>query len=92
MAEALRQSQEKSRTAHRRRDSEGEWEMIGYTISHSLPRSAWAIRAAAAMVGSFPLLAVVVYVADEYPAFESTARALAITEATYLEARRRRDL
>src|SRR5829696_2178477 len=49
-------------------DNEGEWEMIGLTISHSLRRSAWALRATTAGVGGFPLLAGLVYVADEYPA------------------------
>ena len=35
-----------------------------------------AIRAAAAPVGSFSLLAVLVYVADEHPAFEAGTRTL----------------
>jgi len=43
---------------------------------HSLRRSAWASRAAAAGVGVFSLLAVLVYVADEYPAFEASTRTL----------------
>jgi hypothetical protein len=34
------------------------------------------IRATAAPVGRFPLLAIVVYVADEHPAFEATAGTL----------------
>jgi hypothetical protein len=33
-----------------------------------LRRSAWATRATTARVGGFPLLTVLVYVADEYPA------------------------
>jgi hypothetical protein len=61
-------------------------------LSHSLRRLAWASCATTASVGSFPLLAVLIYVADEHPAFESTARVLAMTEAAYLEARRRKDL
>jgi hypothetical protein len=35
-----------------------------------------AIRAAAAAVGGFSLLAMLVYVADEHPAFETGAGAL----------------
>jgi len=35
-----------------------------------------AIRAAAAAVGRFPLLAFLVYVADEYPTFETRAGTL----------------
>jgi hypothetical protein len=35
-----------------------------------------AIRAAAAPVGGFPLFAVLVYVADEHPAFKAGAGAL----------------
>ena len=66
--------------------------MVGLAIPHALRRSAWAIRATAAGVGRFSLLSVLVYVADEHPTFESIARALAMTEAAYLEARRRRDL
>jgi hypothetical protein len=42
-------------------------------VSHSLRRSAWASRAMAAGVGCFPLLAVLVFVADEHPTFEATA-------------------
>jgi len=52
-------------------------------VGPSLVVAAWAIGvrlsaicAAAASVGGFPLLAVLVYVADEYPAFEATAGAL----------------
>ena len=42
---------------------------------HSLRRSAWASRATAAGVGGFPLLTVLVYVADEYPAIYASAGA-----------------
>jgi hypothetical protein len=45
-------------------------------ILHSLRRSAWAIRATTAAVGGFPLLAVLVYVADEHPAFHTGTRTL----------------
>jgi hypothetical protein len=45
-------------------------------IPHSLRRSAWASRTAAQRVGGFPLLAVLVYVADEYPAAYAGARTL----------------
>ena len=41
-----------------------------------LRRSAWASRATAAGVGDFSLLAVLVYVADEYPACEAGAGTL----------------
>jgi hypothetical protein len=40
-------------------------------IPYSLQRSAWVNRATAASVGGFSLLAVLVDVADEYPAFEA---------------------
>ncbi|HEY6712868.1 MAG TPA: hypothetical protein VI055_11420 [Rubrobacter sp.] len=46
----------------------GEWGIAKPTIPHSLRRSAWASRTTAAPVGRFPLLAVLVYVADEHPA------------------------
>jgi hypothetical protein len=59
---------------------------------HSYGLGLSAFRAAETAVGGFSLLAVLVYVADEHPAFESTARALAMTEAAYLEAKRRMDL
>jgi hypothetical protein len=36
----------------------------------------WASRATTAAVGGSSLLVVLVYVADEYPAFEATAGAL----------------
>src|SRR5918997_5344995 len=39
-----------------------------------LRRSAWAIRATAAGIGGFPLLTVLIYVANEYPAFEASTR------------------
>src|SRR5215203_6554852 len=45
----------------------GEWGIVGLAIP-ILRRSTWASRAAAASVGGFPLLAVLVYVADEHPA------------------------
>jgi hypothetical protein len=52
-------------------------------VEASLVLAAWAIgaglsaiRAAAAQVGGFSLLAVLVSVADEYPAFKTTAGAL----------------
>jgi hypothetical protein len=42
---------------------------FGYPLlSPILRRSAWASRATAAQVRGFSLLAVLVYVADEYPA------------------------
>jgi hypothetical protein len=44
----------------------------------------WANRAAAAPVGGFPLLAVLVYVADEYPAaYAGVAAVAALVEATW---------
>src|SRR5215208_7881693 len=43
---------------------------------HPLRRSAWAIRAAMTGVGCFSLLSVLVYVADEHPAFEAGAGTL----------------
>ena len=43
---------------------------------HSLRRSAWAIRTTAAGVARFPLLAILVYVADEHPAFKAGAGTL----------------
>jgi hypothetical protein len=42
----------------------------------SLNRGLWAIRATPALVGGFPLLAVLVYVANEYPAFEASTHTL----------------
>jgi hypothetical protein len=50
--------------------------MVGLAIPHSLRRSAWAIRAAPALVGGFSLLAVLVYVADEHPALKAGAGTL----------------
>jgi hypothetical protein len=50
--------------------------MAALAIPHSLRRSAWASRARTAGVESFPLLAVLVYVADEHPAFEAGAGTL----------------
>jgi hypothetical protein len=97
-------------------------------VPHSLRRSACASSATAAGVGGFPLLTVLVYVADEDTILEEAmdnlkdagqriratqslmrsggmtdsenhrdlltrlSTALAITEAAYLEARRRRNL
>jgi hypothetical protein len=43
----------------------------GYPGPCPLSTALAAIRAAAAWVGGFPLLAVLVYVADEYPAFDA---------------------
>jgi hypothetical protein len=43
---------------------------------HSYGLGLSAIGATAAPVGGFPLLAVLVYVADEYPAFEAGAETL----------------
>ena len=54
----------------------GEWGIAGLAIPHSLRRSAWASRTAAQRVGGFPLLATLVYVADEYPAAYAGARTL----------------
>src|SRR5215217_5588256 len=45
-------------------------------------RSAWASRATAAGVGGFPLLTVLVYVADEYPAIYASAGALQASVAS----------
>jgi hypothetical protein len=45
-------------------------------VSHSQRRSAWASRATAAGVGGFSLLAVLVYVADEYPTLKTRAGTL----------------
>src|SRR5215208_4278212 len=42
----------------------GEWGIAKPTIPHSLRRSAWASRTTAVPVGRFPLLAVLVYVAE----------------------------
>jgi hypothetical protein len=46
------------------------------TIPHSVRRSVCASRATTAGVGGFPLLAILVYVANEYPAFEAGTRTL----------------
>jgi hypothetical protein len=43
---------------------------------HSYGPELSAIRATTAGVGGFPLLAVLVYVADEYPTFDAGARTL----------------
>ena len=51
-------------------------QLKGYPGSCRLSTALSAIRTAAAGVGGFSLLAVLVYVADEYPAFEATARTL----------------
>src|SRR5215204_563068 len=53
----------------------GEWGIVG-GVPHSLQRSAWAIRAAPTRVGGFPLLAVLVYIADEHPAIYAGTRTL----------------
>jgi hypothetical protein len=45
---------------------------------HSYGPELSAIRAAAAAVGGFPLLAVLVYVADEYPTFDAGVGAQAL--------------
>jgi len=56
--------------------SEGGMGLVGLAIPHSLRRSAWASCATTAGVGGFPLLAVLVYVADEYPTFYAGTRTL----------------
>jgi hypothetical protein len=49
-------------------DSWAEWGIAKPTIPHSLRRSTYASCATTASVGDFSLLAVLVYVAHEYPA------------------------
>jgi hypothetical protein len=57
---------------------DNRWRGMGdcQVASPILRRSAWAIRAATAAVGGFSLLTVLVYVADEHPAFEAGTRTL----------------
>jgi hypothetical protein len=64
---------------------------VGLAIPHSRRRLAWASHATAAPVGGFSLLAVLIYVADEYPAAYANVGAQALQAGVVAPLQCRRD-